>query len=93
MVDVLLGAALGFHYHCLWRDFGAQQTDFTLVGKFVGVTTALTFQLVFLVIALSAVMGMSQLIGGYFWAVWERTWYYYGLAFGWLSEAWATATQ
>ena len=70
-----------------------QQTDFTVVGKFVGVATALTFQLVFLVIALSAVMGMPQLIGSYFWAVWERTLYYYGLAFGWLSEAWAAATQ
>ena len=87
MIDAVLGATLAFHYHCIWNDFKVPQTDMSEVCTIVGFAAAMTFQLVFLIIALSVVMGMPQLIGSYLWAVWERTLYYYGLAFGLLTQA------
>jgi hypothetical protein len=91
-IDAVLGAALAFHYLSILDAFRAGQTDLTEVSITAGVAAALTFQLVFLVIALSVVMGMPQLIGNYFWAAWVRALDYYKFALGALSQAWASVT-
>ena len=92
VIDVVLGAALAFNYHYIWNDFGVVQTDLTRVCTPVGFVSAMTFQLIFLVIALSAVMGSPQLIGSYFWAAGVRALDYYKIMFEVLSQAWAAAT-
>ena len=50
----------------IWNDFGVVQTNLTGVSAPVGFVNTMTFQLVFVVITLSVVMGRPQLIGSYF---------------------------
>jgi hypothetical protein len=92
VIDAVLGAALAFHYVSIWDALRVQQSDFTTVGTIAGFAGAMTFQLLFLVVALSVVMGLPQLIGEYFWAALARARAYYAVAFGVLSQARATAT-
>jgi hypothetical protein len=91
-IDAVLGAALAFHYLSIWDAIRVSQPDLTNVSVTAGVAAALTFQLLFLVVGLSAVMGIPQLIGGYFRAVWVRMLDYYEFALGLLAQVWSAAT-
>jgi len=93
VTDAALGAALAFHDDSIWVALHGQQTDFTRVGTIAGVASAMTFQLLFLVIALCAVMGLPQLIRSYFWDAWVRALDYYKFVFDVLRQAWAAATR
>jgi hypothetical protein len=87
VIDMLLGAALGFHYVSIWHFLGTTQTDFLRAGAIAGFSIAMTFQLLFLIVALCALMGMPGLIGGYAIAALARTRDYYGFVFAGVSRS------